>query len=275
MRVRCIHLDNLKYKYLSIVQTESAMVVRVLYPMVYSDNRTLGDSDSILSDDSLLWQILDLNGDLFQVVAEGRFDLANPVHKQWFKSNANICFVANAAFPKGVISIVPQHLVCPNTYEHTPEWAKREGVTVLAQLYCWSDDAKINETATSFAVDNQGRLFTNIDPAELVHVDTEFMQRPDRSAFLTLQHNVLFESKDSCIEGTLQCFNNGQINNCVGTYLVECSAGYIPMREIHVENGQGTFVWYPLLLTGQTPVHFVIKDVQGRICYECNMQVSQ
>lgn len=268
--IRCIHLDGLKYKYISVTQDERTMCVRVLYPMVSRDNRALGNSSDILTTDSLLWQILDLNGDLFQVVAEGFFSLDNPLHKQWFKSNANICFVANAAFPYGVISVVPQHLVANNTFEHTPDWAKREGVTVLAQLYVWSDTDTVKDCSKSFAVDNKGKLFTNFDLSNITHVSQDWMQREDRSAFLTLQHDLTCKAnvENGCIDCTFTCFNLGNIVDVQGTYLVECSAGYIPLREVHVENGVGQFTWYPLYLPQNATVRFVVKDVQGYPCCE-------
>lgn len=276
--VRCIHLNNLKYKYTNIVQTETTMAVRVLYPMLDNDGRPIGNSQDILTDKPIIWQVLDINGQLFQVVAEGIFDLKNPLHKQWFKANANICFVANAAFPKGIVSIVPLHLVSGNTYEHTPDWARREGVEVLAQLYCWSDTDLVNNSCCSFPVDNKGQLYTNIDPARISHVDTEWMKREDRSDFVTLQH--MLECKvaedNSCIECTLGCTNLGSLVPTTGTYLVDCSAGYIPVREVRVENGLGTFVWVPFMLDSTvTEIRITVRDVQGQPCCERLIRVNR
>ena len=276
--VRCIHLDGLKYKYLSIVETKDTMVVRVLYPMLSSDGRELGNSNDILTNKMLLWELLDLNGQLFQVVAEGIFDLKIPTHRQWFKSNANICFVVNAAMPNGVISVVPQHLVAGNTFEHTPDWARREGIEVLAQLYVWSDTDDITNCAKSFAVDNKGQLFTNIDPSRLNHVDSRWMQREDRSQFVTLQHTLKCKKNENlnCVECELQCLNLGKEVDVNGTYLAECNAGYIPVREINVREGKGTFVWYPLMLStsDMQNVRFVIRDAQGCPCYECILRLQ-
>lgn len=276
--IRCIHLDGLKYKYLSIVQTKDTMVVRVLYPMLTNDGRTLTSSNDILTDKVLIWDLLDLNGQLFQVVAEGIFDLKNPLHKQWFKSNANICFVLNAAMPNGVVSIVPQHLVAGTTYEHTPDWARREGIEVLAQLYVWSDTDTVEECAKSFAVDNKGQLFTNIPPSRLAHVDTQWMQREDRSWFVTLQHTLKCEAgEDNFVQCTLTCSNLGNKVPVCGTYLVEASCGYIPVREIQVENGEGKFAWYPLMLSQEdadSGIRILVRDVQGCPCCECIMRFS-
>lgn len=275
--VRCIHLDNLKYKYISVVQTENTMVVRVLYPMLSHDNRNVADSNDILTDRKLFRQILNLNGHYYQVVAEGVFDLNNPIHKTWFKSNANICFVANASFPNGRVAIIPQHLVCGNTGEHTPDWANREGITVLAQLYCWSDTDKVSDCCASFAVDNAGQVFTNIDAKRLCHLDKEWMQRKDRSAFLQLQHSVNCTVADDgkYLKCTLDCSNLGKRVNCNGTYLVECSAGYIPVREVEVKDGLGTFSWYPFMLPDSVKTTiFTVKDIQGRICYKCSVRLN-
>ena len=276
--IRCIHLDGLKHKYLSIVQTKDTMVVRVLYPMLTQDGRTLTSSNDILTDKVLIWDLLDLNGQLFQVVAEGIFDLKNPLHKQWFKSNANICFVLNAAMPNGVVSIVPQHLVAGTAYEHTPDWARREGIEVLAQLYVWSDTDTVEECAKSFAVDNKGQLFTNIPPSRLAHVDTQWMQREDRSWFVTLQHTLKCEvGEDDFVHCTLTCSNLGNKVPVSGTYLVEASCGYIPVREIHVENGEGKFAWYPLMLSQEdaaSGIRILVRDVQGYPCCECIMRFS-
>lgn len=276
--IRCIHLDDLKYKYISIVQTQNTMVVRVLYPMLTYDGYQIGNSNDILTDKQLLWEVLDLNGQLFQIVGEGKFDLNNPTHRQWFKANANICFVVNAAFPNGVISVIPQHNVAPTTYERTPDWARRLGYTVVAQLYCWSDTDDILNSAGSFAVDNQGQVFTNIDPSRLVHVDKQWMQREDRSDFVTLQYNIDLQSDpdNQCIRGTLTCLNNGNKVNTNGTYLIECSAGYIPVRELRVVDGIGEFVWYPLMLPEQLQyVRLTVKDVGYQPCCERLIKVSK
>lgn len=273
--VRVIHLDHLKYKYINIVQTEKTMAVRVLCPIPTSDNRELIDPELILTDRPIVWNIIGLDNKLFQIVGEAIFDLDNPVHKAWFKSNANICFVVNAAFPRGEIAIVPQHLVAPNTFEHTPDWAKREGIEVIAQLYCWSDNDCINNTPCSFAVDNKGIVYTNIDPQRMQHVDSEWMKRDDRSAFVTLQHQLSVETEqNNAVQFTLQCSNLGNVVDCSGTYLVESTSGYIPVREIHVEHGVGTFCWYPIFLKENDPVNITVRDIQGKPCCSCSMRVK-
>lgn len=270
--VRLIKCDHLKYKYISVTQNETRMVVRVLLPV--SENSYALNGQLILSTESLKWKTLYVNGQYFQVVGEGIFDLNNPLHKSWYQANANICFCVNPAFAQGNLAIIPMHLYATDG-EKCPEWASRNGYEVIAQLYPWSESDPITECPCSFAVDVKGKCYTNISESRFRTVDLNWMQREDRSDFLLLHYTLTAEKKEKHILFTLTCCDNdGNVAPISGTYRAECTMGYLPVQEFKVFEGKGHFYWVPLMIPFSGKVNISVKDMQHFTCISQPLSVG-
>lgn len=270
--VRVIHLDGLRYKYVSITQSPTKMVVRILLPV---DNTYLNlDGSEILTCNKLKWKTINIEGQGFQIVGEAIFDLEDPLHKSWFQPNANICFTVNHGFANGDIAIIPMHMFSAGK-EKTPDWERRHGYYVVAQLYCWSASDTIEESPCSFAADEQGSIFTNINENRLVHVDRQWMQRKDRSDFLCIMHHLQVSVKNNLVVCSLDCKDYlGNIIDVNGIYKVECNAGYLPQNTLNVKNGKCEFIWVPLLVNKSTPILITLKDSQNYICNELSFTLE-
>lgn len=271
--VRLIKCDHLKYKYISVTQDEMRMTVRILFP-VERDRYALS-GEKILSTESLKWETLFINGQNFQVIGEGIFDLNYPLHRSWYQPNANICFCVNPAFAQGNIAIIPMHLYATDG-EKCPDWAKRNGYEVIAQLYPWSETDPITETPCSFAVDVRGKCYTNIPESRFRMVDLEWMKREYRSDFLLLHHQLKAEKKKDHILFTLTCHDDqGNPVPVSGTYKVEASVGYLPIREIKVLDGKAQFCWIPLMIPQNTKAIIRVRDAQNFTCASQLLKIGE
>lgn len=269
--VRIIHLDGLRYKYISVTQSKTKMVVRVLMPVELKDNIS---SNEILGCEKLKWGILNLDGQCFQVIGEGIFDLENPLHRSWFQPNANLCFIVNHAFANGDIAVVPMHIFAAGR-EKTPDWANRNGYEVIAQLYCWSATDTIEDCTASFAVDNQGIVFTNINQDRMVHVDRKWMQRKDRSDFLAIMYDFTVSSSNQAIICKVECKDYlGNSIDVNGIYKLECTCGYLPQNQITMVHGKCEFLWVPLMVPKNVPITIFLKDSQNFVCKELSFNLE-
>lgn len=269
---RLIHLDHLKYKYISITQTDTKMVARILMPV--ENDRASDDGQRVLTCDKLLWNVLNINNQKYQVIGEGIFDLEDPLHKSWYQPNANICFVVNRAFGRGKIAVIPMHLYAAGK-EKTPEWADRNGYEVIAQLYCWSATDRITECPCSFAVDDEGEVFTNIDSQRMRHVDRAWMQREDRSAFLALHYELKASVKENLVAFNFTVMDdNSEIQDTNGFYYVKCSAGYLPQNRIQVIHGKAQFAWVPLMLQNKDDISIEVYDSQNYLAVSSLLTMS-
>lgn len=268
--VRMIHLGNLRYKYLSVTQEDTKMVVRILVPVT---DTFATSGDKILTCEELRFKNINIENTIYQVAAEGIFDLENALHRSWWQPNANICFTVNRSFAKGNISIIPMHFFAAGK-EKTPEWVQRNGYDVVAQLYCWSATDPITNSPASFAADNKGKIFTNIPNERFVHVDKVWMQRPDRSDFLVIKHHVSFEKhgKNALLFSVNCTDNQGNPIDVNGIYKVEATAGYLPINEFQMIHGKCSFPWIPLML-GEGKVSIRLKDSQNFVCKEITLEL--
>ena len=269
--VRIIHIDGLRYKYISVTQSKTKMVARILMPTEAKENVS---SSEILGCNRLKWSVLNLDGQKFQVVGEGIFDLENPLHKSWFQPNANLCFTVNHSFANGDIAVIPMHMFAAGK-EKTPDWASRNGYEVIAQLYCWSATDTVEECTASFAVDNQGMAFTNIEPSRMVHVDIDWMQRKDRSDFLALMYDFTANVEKQAVVCKVECKDyKGNPIDVNGIYTVECTAGYLPQNQIMVNHGKCEFLWIPLMVPKSILITITLKDSQNYICKELSFSLE-
>lgn len=269
--VRIIESSFYKYKYLSVVQSDTKMAVRILIPTNQDYNCS---GDLVLSTEQILWKVLNINNQAFQVVAEGIFDLDNPLHRSWFQPNANICFTVTNAFSSGRLSIIPVRRWCGDG-EKTPDFCQRTGYDVIAQLYCWSNTDLIPDCPASFATAIDGQVFTNIDQNRIVRVDTEWMKRPDRSAFLEIFYKVSIKNNKNYLVFNVECVdNNGNPIDVNGVYNLEATAGYLPIKQIIMEHGKCEFGWIPLGLShGEISVK--LKDSQNYTCYVSTFSINE
>lgn len=259
--VRIIQSSTYKYKYISIAQSPTKMAVRILVPTNQEPNCS---GTAALETEAIQWRILNIDGQGFQVAAEGIFDLNNPLHRSWFQPNANICFVVNRALSRGALGVAPVQAFCLEG-EKTPDFCMRTGYDVVAQLYCWSCQDSITESPASFAVATDGGVFTNIKPERIRMVDTEWMKRPDRSAFLTITHKIEAIGEKDRIILKVSCFDNeGNPISVDGIYRVEATAGYLPVNELLMVDGHCEFAWIPLGIAGGK-VTIKLKDSQNYI----------
>ena len=269
--VRIIHCANYKYKYISVAQSATKMAVRILIP---TNQETNCDGSKVLETDSILWKVLNINEQAFQVLAEGIFDLDNPLHRSWFQPNANICFVVNDSLSRGRLGVVPIRMLCADG-ERTPDWCNRTGHDVVAQLYCWSATDSITDSPASFAAPIDGEVYTNINPERIRNVDTDWMKREDRSAFLQIFHHVHLDVKENSILLRVECKDNeGNPIPVNGIYKLEATAGYFPVNEIYMNQGKCEFVWIPLgIKSGEITIR--LKDSQNYTCQSLTFSLNK
>ena len=258
--IRHIIGKNLRYKYTSITQDDNKMCVRVLTPTVglFEIDAT---SDHILTTESLLNRVIDLNGVLYKVSAEGIFDKNSNIGKKWWTPGSNIMFYCTpSSVSLGIVEVCQKGGLTIGTKEKSNEHGFRKGHTTFAQLFCRNAKDTITEAAKSITTDAEGILFTNID---LSYADTT---TPDQvngdinaSKYLNLQYKIFAPDQvksNQMFECELRVYkeNKGILADEVeGDFVVEAVDGYVPHQRVHVVGGVGKFKACAFLLSpGET-----------------------
>ena len=252
--LRVIQAKNLRYKYYSITVTDTCALVRIPCPVI--GKQATVNSDDILTVKSLYSNIIELNGDIYKVIAEGVFDLSKSVHRYWWTPGSNIMFYCTPqSISNGIVEVCQKGGLTIGTKENSDEWGQRNGQTSLFQLWCRNSSDSLIETAKSITVDSDGKLFTNIDCSNADVVDPEVIHTVEgASKYLNIQckleapetvkPNEMFD-----VKLTIHADKDQHLaTDCSGIFFVEAVDGYCPHTRVEVINGVGKFKACALML---------------------------
>lgn len=272
--VRVIVAKDLRFKFVSIMEDENRLAVRLLLP-VPSDTAHSNISDKdFFSTKELLHQYVKQKDTLYFVQAEGVFDRTSRLGKLWWEAGANINFITDSYLSNlGHISVTSKHRCIPNSLERSNEWIKRVGKNCLCQIYCRSSSESIIDAAKSFPYTEEGMIFTNIDKNRFVPMTTEELwSNPNASSFFTTHPIIQVPTTVNPYEPfagriTLLRGEDGQVaTECTGDiWLVDSDSGYLPKKKVRVEKGIGYFWARALDLEEGDVMEFTVSNLAGHV----------
>lgn len=282
--IRQVVAPNLRYKFVSIAEDENKLTVRLLHPVPADTANPDVDESLFYSTTSLLYRYVRLDGQLFYITAEGSFDKESRLGAKWWKPGANIEFITNTTLAnQGLISVVSKHQCYPNTEERSTEWLKRLGCQGLCQIYCRSSSESVRDAAKSFACDEQGKVYTNMDTARFVAITSDYLEANHEASGFLITHPVLSVPKTVKPEATFECVlmlfrgEDGQVaTECTGDWwIVESLAGYVAHRKVVVEQGVGYFTARAMDLLDGDVMDFLVKDQAGYVFCTAKTEIKE
>ena len=258
MNLRKVIVKNTRYRYVTITQSENRFVVRVLSPILDTQNIDK-NADQLLGVDMLNGKCFSVNGRNFKVVAECIFD--KRIDPRWWVAGTSIAFyISPYGIGSNLVSFAPLDGLIELTKETKNRWHDRHGNVILAMLNCKDAKDTIIETDKQIRVDLGGFLLTNIpqsgDGINVTDVNDKF------NYLWGFNYNVVVpkEVKPNHsfeVELHVDLNNNTNVN---GEFVIEEISGYFPKKRVKVSNGVGRFTGIALGLTEGDEIEFGVGN---------------
>ena len=249
MNLRKVIFRNRRYRYLSIAQSETRFVVRVLAP-VLDVQQIEQDGNALLDVEPIVGNTYSYNDGFYLVVAEGIFDkTADP---SWWVAGSTITFFVNAdSIGDELVYFVPLDGVLDQFKESEGKYHLRRGHVVLATIHCKNSEESILDADKQISVDTGGFLITNIPQDQNVtDVTGVFNFQWGFNYSLELPKSI---KPNGIAEVTLRVDLNGD-THVTGYFKLEELSGYLPKKWVKVVDGSATFPVVAAFLTNQDTV---------------------
>ncbi len=259
--IRKILAENLRYQYYSITQDDKRLCVRILVPVLDFDSNPI-NCECIFDTEKHVDCFINLNNQMYKIVAAGVFDLNYRVHKYWWTPGSNILFnVTPHLIANKTVEVVQKGAMTMCTKENSAEYGHRVCEQTICQIWCRNTNDKITETAKSIVCPiPNGQIFTNIDLSRADECSADFVNNTEGSSgYLNITTKMFGPASvkpNEVFNVEVRVFadlDQHLAEDVTGNFIVEAVDGYIPHRRVHVQNGIGRFKACALMLqSGET-----------------------